>query len=298
MSVNGAPEMQIEILDIPPCELGESPLWCPVTQCFFWVDGLAPALYRLDWSSRRIDRQPLEAMVGSITRAVDGRLVLASARGLQTLAFGGPVGRLYAPPSLPEGVRFNDSKVGPGGNLVAGTMDIAEAEPIGAAYVLNADGRFTPVGGRFTVFNGPCWSNDGRSMFLSDSAGRAVNRFDYDPATGRTGEEQPWLRLSQADGLPDGATFDQSGFYWQARNGAGFLAVHAPDGTLVRRLVMPTANVTSLAFGGPELDVLLVTSMNRCLPWQDRIDRNAGRCFLVTGTETYGHIEPVTAFPF
>lgn len=290
--------MQIEILDIPPCELGESPLWCPIAQCFYWVDGLAPALYRWDWETRRIDHQPLEAVVGSITRATDGRLVLASARGLQVQAFGGVAGRLHAPPDLPEGVRFNDSKVGPDGRLVAGTMDLAEAEPVGAAYVLDAQGHFAQVGGRYTVFNGPCWSNDGRSLFLSDSAGRAVDRFDYDLATGCTGAATPWLRLSGSDGLPDGATFDQAGHYWQARNGAGFLAVHAPDGTMVHRLDMPTANITSLAFGGPDLDALFVTSMNRCLPGQDRIDDHAGRCFLVTGTETKGHIEPVTAFPF
>jgi sugar lactone lactonase YvrE len=133
---------------------------------------------------------------------------------------------------------------------------------------------------------------------LSDSAGLAVDRFGYDPASGRTGLAQPWLRLTHSDGLPDGATFDRAGHYWQARNGAGFLAAHAPDGTLLRRLDLPTANVTSLAFGGPEMDALLVTSMNRCLPWQDRVDGNAGRCFLVTGSGLRGHIEPVTSFPF
>lgn len=290
--------MQIEILDLPSCELGESPLWCPLAQCFYWVDSLAPALYRLDWKSRRVDRQPLKEVVGSITRATSGRLVLASARGLQVISFGGTAGKFLAPPGLPEGVRFNDSKVSPDGRLVVGTMDLAEAAPIGAAYALDAQGRFAAVGGRYTVFNGPCWSNDGRSLFLSDSAARTVDRFDYDPVSGRMGDAQSWLRLSVSEGLPDGATFDEAGHYWQARNGAGFLACHALDGTLLRHLDLPTVNVTSLAFGGPELDALLVTSMNRCLPWQDRVDGNAGRCFLVTGSGLRGHIEPVTAFPF
>jgi hypothetical protein len=42
---------------------------------------------------------------------------------------------------------------------------------------------------------------------------------------------------------------------------------------------------------------LLVTLMNRCLPWQDRFDGYVGRCILVIGNGLRGQIAPVTSFP-
>ena len=39
-------------------------------------------------------------------------------------------------------------------------------------------------------------------------------------------------------------------------------AAIAPDGTLDRRIELPSLKLTSLMFGGPELDILYVTSMS------------------------------------
>lgn len=285
--------MQITRLDLPACSLGESPLWCPDEQAFYWVDGLAPALFRMDWRRRRIERQGLRDTVGSITRAEGGGVVLALSRGLAVLRFGGVPGPLLTPADLPAGVRFNDSKCDGAGRVVAGTMDLAERDPVGAAYIFAPGGESRVLDAGYTVFNGPCWSADGRVLYLSDSAQRRVFRFDYDPLTGRASGKAPWLQLSPEEGLPDGATVDAAGRYWQARNGAGKIVQHAPDGRVLRELALPTANVTSLAFGGPDLDVLLVTSMDRLLPGQMASDAHAGGIFLIEGTGSQGRVEPL-----
>jgi sugar lactone lactonase YvrE len=284
--------IKITRLDLSALSLGESPLWHPAEQAFYWVDGLTPALYRLDWKTRRIERQALPDIVGSITRHVDGRILLAFSRCFALVRFGEASESLFTPDDLPAGVRFNDSKCDRFGRLVAGTMDLAESHPIGAAYRHDFTGGFEEIDSGYTVFNGPCWSVDGRSLFMSDSAGMQVYRFDYDPANGRAANKSVWLQLDRDDGLPDGAAIDGEGRYWQARNGAGIVAVHEPDGQLADAIVLPTTNVTSLTFGGPDLNVLLVTSMNRPLPWQDHLDRDAGGTFLIEGLDVQGLEEP------
>lgn len=287
--------MKITKIDAPLCALGESPVWNPREQAFYWVDGLAPAVFRLDWATRHVSRRDLPDTVGSICRATGGRLAFALPRGLAVGPFDGALDAVRSPVDLPEGVRFNDSKVDPAGRVVAGTMDLGESKAIGSAYAFEAGRTWPLVGQGFTVFNGPCWTGDGRRLHLSDSAAMRVWSFAYDPDTGTATKQREFLVLNIADGLPDGATFDADDAYWQARNGAGKVTVHDLSGRLLREIPIPTINVTSLAFGGPEMDTLLVTSMDRRLPWQDALDAQAGGVFLVEGTGSCGRVEPEAA---
>jgi L-arabinonolactonase len=50
---------------------------------------------------------------------------------------------------------------------------------------------------------------------------------------------------------------------WNAQVTGGVLVRYAPDGTVERRIGLPVANVTSVIFGGDNLDEIYVTSMAR-----------------------------------
>lgn len=285
--------MKTTILEIGPHALGESPVWEPDEQAFYWVDGLAPALFRMDWATRKIEQQVLNELAGSVTRAWDGQLMLALRSGLYIVRFGQEPELFIRPNDTSGATRFNDSKCDRHGRLLVGTMDQRESVPVGSAYQLRSDGTLANVDpNAYIVFNGPCWSVDNKWLYTSDSAGMCVNRFAYDVQTGSVGKKSLWVQLEQSDGLPDGATIDADGIYWQARNGAGKVVAHSPNGSIERELILPTLNVTSLAFGGPNLDVLMVTSMSRPLPWQNTLDNNSGKVFLVEGLTVRGLVEP------
>jgi L-arabinonolactonase len=64
----------------------------------------------------------------------------------------------------------------------------------------------------------------------------------------------------EVDGLPDGLTVDARGHVWSAQWLGGRIIELAPDGTQVRHIPVPAANVTSLAFGGPDYRTLMITS--------------------------------------
>ena len=58
-----------------------------------------------------------------------------------------------------------------------------------------------------------------------------------------------------------GSTVDAEGRQWNALVYDGRLARYTPDGEVEREIEMPVTKVTSLMFGGPNLDILYVTSI-------------------------------------
>ena len=59
---------------------------------------------------------------------------------------------------------------------------------------------------------------------------------------------------------PDGATVDKDGFVWSAQWGAGAVVRYAPDGSVDMIIRVPCPQPTCVAFGGPGLSSLYVTS--------------------------------------
>jgi sugar lactone lactonase YvrE len=91
------------------------------------------------------------------------------------------------------------------------------------------------------------------------------------------------------DGAPDGATVDAEGYVWSALVYGGKLLRFAPDGSLDREINMPVKKVTSVMFGGPDLDVLYVTSMAKPpLPRFPDDVQLRGSLFAVTGLGVRG----------
>ena len=68
------------------------------------------------------------------------------------------------------------------------------------------------------------------------------------------------MRFDEADGLPDGSMVDAAGALWNAEWGRGRLRRYQPDGRVDREIAVPVPNPTCLAFGGPTLEDVFVTS--------------------------------------
>jgi sugar lactone lactonase YvrE len=69
--------------------------------------------------------------------------------------------------------------------------------------------------------------------------------------------------LPKEFGIPDGATVDSGGFYWSAApfgENTGSILRFAPDGALDLHFDVPVLVPTSVAFGGPDLSTLYITS--------------------------------------
>ena len=111
------------------------------------------------------------------------------------------------------------------------------------------------------VSNGPCWSPR-QDFYFADTWSGEIWAYDCDPASGAISNRRTFTRVdASGGGAADGSTVDAEGYLWNAQVYDGKLVRYAPDGSVDRVIEMPVKKVTSVMFGGPELDVLYVTSM-------------------------------------
>lgn len=83
----------------------------------------------------------------------------------------------------------------------------------------------------------------------------------------------------------DGMTIDENGILYVATwNGARIIVINPVTKQVVREISMPTAQVTSLAFGGPNLDILYATTAGKPKPKP----APAGGLFKITGLGVKG----------
>jgi len=186
-------------------------------------------------------------------------------------------------------LRLNDGKADPQGRFLAGTMHggrAADEPPLGGLYRLDASGGLELLETGLGVTNGPCFSPDGRTFYVGDSARRMIWAYDYG-ANGPLANKRVFVDTDTLNSGPDGATVDAEGHLWSVLVRIGAVARFAPDGRIVRSIEMPVRHPTSIAFGGPDLDVLFVTSISRSTHLSDD-HPDAGGLFAIEGLGVKG----------
>ncbi|RAU33359.1 SMP-30/gluconolactonase/LRE family protein [Pseudomonas sp. RIT411] len=258
--------MRIEIVADLKTTLGEGPLWDVEQQRLYWLDSFDGRILRCTADGRELRAWDVGQKIGSMALRREGdRALVALQGGIHDLDLAsGELTLIHAPePNLPHN-RLNDGKVDRQGRFVFGSMDTLEESASGRLYRLDPDLSLHVLDEGIICSNGPCWSPDGSTLYFTDTWTGEQWTYAYDTATGTVGERRTRNRIDTAGGgAADGATVDAEGCLWQALVYAGQLVRYTPDGQVDRIIEMPVKKVTSVMFGGPELDVLYVTSMAR-----------------------------------
>jgi L-arabinonolactonase len=281
---------RVELLLDEKNELGEGPLWDVNEQRLYWIDSHGKTVQRCDAHGRDLRRWSVPEHIGSMCLRERRGAIVSLRNGLHFLDFGsGDVTPIADPEKHLRRTRLNDGKVDRQGRFLVAAMDYEEREPLAGLYRLDTDLSLTQLESGIVVGNGPCWSLDGKTFYFADTGARRVWVYDYDTATGNLLSRRLFADFDgHLRGYPDGATVDAEGFVWSAEVYGGRLVRFARDGTIDRLVGMPADSITSVMFGGADLEILFVTSMARPFRGRRRLEREAGGLFAVYGLGVRG----------
>ena len=282
------------VADVKPL-LGEGPLWDVETERLHFVDSLGRRVFRCTAGGAEMRAWTVPSEIGAMALRRSGGAVVALRDGFHGLDLDtGELEPWVDPEPERPATRLNDGKVDPRGRFLCGSMDTGEAEPLGSLWSLGPDRSPREIDRGIICSNGPCFAPDGRTLYFADSFAGTIYAYDYDPETGEATARRDFHRPDCAPGAgPDGATVDEEGCVWTALVFDGRILRLAPDGTVDREVRMPVVKITSVAFGGPGLDVLFVTSMAEPpLPHHPGDGPQRGALFAVRGLGVRGRPEP------
>ena len=241
--------------------LGEGIIWDAASACVWWTDIDGSKLYRYQSEDKQLDHWTTPERLGSFALVSDSEfLICGFASGFAY--FNPHSGELQWLEKIEQnnpGTRLNDGRADRQGRFWAGSMVESGDRGAGALYCFDQQLQVASKVSGLTISNGLCWSPDSTVMYHTDTPSRRINAYDFDAATGAIANQRCLVRTEKGC-FPDGSTVDAEGYIWNAQWGASQVVRYSPIGEVDFILPLPVSQPTCVAFGGPQLDRLFITS--------------------------------------
>ncbi|HEX2134490.1 MAG TPA: SMP-30/gluconolactonase/LRE family protein [Microvirga sp.] len=274
-------------------ELAEGPVWDSREQVLSWFDVVNRILHRRWLGTGQAADVRLERMPGSLALRERGGLVLASRNSIGLSDDPAGPFRAIENHSIDFAVeRINDGAADRQGRFWFGTFSPTMSPGGGALYRLDPDLSVRRMDSGLTMSNGIAWSPDDTTMYFADSSPGRIYRYAFAADTGEIGPREVFLDYEGRSGRPDGCTVDSEGFLWVAEVEGGRVARYDPSARLDRVIELPVSRPTSVAFVGPDLRTLFITSMRVGLSEEERSREALAGAVFVTRPGVAGLPEP------
>ncbi|XP_019870755.2 regucalcin [Aethina tumida] len=290
---------------VPSIEIGEGPHWDANTQSLYYVDVFGKAIHRYVPATKKHTKAVIGTDCVSFIIPVEGqknKYLISIGRNLAVVTWDGESDRVSNTEVIAEvhnhpdtmDNRFNDGKCDPSGRLWAGSMSSEAINGVVKGALFSLENKeikthLTDIG----MSNGLCWSSDHKTMYYIDSLKEYVEQFDFDIKNGTICNGRVIFTPAKhgIDGVLDGMTIDTDDNLWIAIfNGYRVIQIdpRKPE-TLLQTVPIPAKQTTSVAFGGPNLDELYVTSGALTIGGVVLSPPDHGATFKVTGTGAKGY---------
>ncbi len=242
--------------------LGEGPVWDAANNAILWVDIMGSAIHQLDRKNNAFHSIATPSMIGSFALCNDGNIVAALQEGFVFINRNtGEISAIGDPEKQLPGNRFNDGKTDPAGRFWAGSMSLSGETGTGSLYMLDGNLTINKKIENVSISNGLCWSEDLRYFYYIDTPTMEVVRYDYDNSNGEISNKTRVISIPGKEGYPDGMTMDSEGMLWIAHWEGWQVARWNPfTGEKIDAIQLPVSLVTSICFGGENMDDMFITS--------------------------------------
>ncbi len=239
-------------------KLGEGPVYDDKNEMLYWVDILDRKIYSSKPLGGGLNYIQLDDMVSAVALTDNDKIIAGAGHYLYLVSPRGSIKKI-SEIEIGMNTRFNDGKVSPEGQLVIGTMDLDEKNPIGSLYSFDGT-SFKRILSNMTISNGLAWDVKKKLFYIIDSPTKKVSVYEYDKDM-----NLKYLGvaadLKDEAGVPDGMTIDAEGMIWVAVWGGGKIIRFDPfENKKLLEIGIPAKKTSSCTFGGKNMDTLFVTS--------------------------------------
>jgi len=272
--------------------LGEGPHWNADKEELLYVDIFGKAVLRYIPKTQECFKVTVDAGPVSLVTPIAGRpnhYLITVERDVQVMEWDGvsptptSLKKLHTVDDHCPTNRINDGKCDKKGRLWAGTMGYEPAPgqldaKRGTLYTFDLDGKVVKHFDQIDIANGLDWTGDGKTMYYIDSFSYRIDAFDYDGEKGTITNRRTAFdfKANGVSGIPDGMTIDANGNLWVAVfDGGKIVHIDPKAGKKIGQLDFPTKNMTSVAFGGKDLDIMYATSAEHFLS-KDELEAQPG----------------------
>ena len=243
--------------------LGESPIWDEFYQRIYWVDIESKRLHgwsflankKLEWNfDNRISAISLTNNNDELICAFDNFFAFYNVNTHH-------ITRLKNQISLPANVRFNDGKTDGYGRFWCGTM--SESNPSkadGSIYMVDEKLEIHKIFDNIYISNSLTFSTNNKYIYYADTFKKKIYRTNLSKDILNIKASEIFVDNTNLKGFPDGSTLDINGYLWNAEWNGGQVVCYDLNGDIINRIKTPMNRPTCCAFGGPNMNVLFITS--------------------------------------
>ncbi len=246
---------------------GECPVWDPASNRLYWTDCVGLKFQRFDPVSAAHEVLKTGIEIYGFRRNRPGGFIVTNTAGVWS--WDGVAGlRLVADRAEGTRLQLNDCTADSSGRLLTGSFFYdpgARYEP-GRLIRVDTNGTASVLDEGFDLPNGLGFSLDERTLYFTDSVARRIYAYDYDVSSGTARNRRIFVQVPADQGIPDGLAVDDEDFVWSAQWYGGCVVRYDPEGRVERRIPVPAKQTSSLAFGGPGLDELFITTAAKSEP--------------------------------
>lgn len=277
--------MRAQALSTRISKWGEGPVWWDHKLTYVDIEGQNLVSYDPQSGAEQVWH--VGQRIGFALPCASGRWIWGGDHGLFFIDLTSGISTPITDPEadLPDN-RFNDAAISPDGRLFAGTISLKKITGTANLYRMDQDLSCRVVIPQVTNSNGIAWSPDGKTCYYIDTPTYNIYQFEYDTESGALLNSTILLNTKvQYSGSPDGMCVDADGKLWIAFCHGGAVIRWDPNSkTELAKIGFPTAETTSLCFGGPGLaDLYVSTGLNPKQP-----EEQAGKIFVIKETSTKG----------